>query len=98
MPNYTYDIGDRPVLICTFRDEDDVLTTMNTIVFKIISPAGTVTTNSIANATSPSTGVYEWQIPTAFATSGRWVLRAAGTSPIETAAELVVRVRDSAFD
>jgi hypothetical protein len=29
--------------------------------------------------------------------SGRWVLRAAGTSPIETAAELVVRVRESVF-
>jgi hypothetical protein len=95
---YVYDIGDRPVLIATFRDEDDVLTTMTTIAFKIINPAGTVTTEAIGDATEVSTGVYEWQIPSAFNTAGRWVLRAAGTSPIETAAELVVRVRDSAFD
>jgi hypothetical protein len=97
MATETYDIGDRPVLIATFKDEDDVLTTMTAIVFKIIDPAGTVTTKAITDATSPSTGVYEWQIPAAFTTHGRWVLRAAGTSPIETAAELVVRVRDSAF-
>ncbi len=93
-----YDIGDRPVLVATFMDEDDVLTTMTTIVWKIIDPAGTVTTEAIGDSTSPSTGVYEWQIPAAFNASGRWVLRAAGTAPIETAAELVVRVRDSAFD
>jgi hypothetical protein len=92
-----YDIGDRPVLVATFRDEDDVLTVMSAIAFKIISPAGTVTTEAIGDATSPSTGVYEWQIPAAFSTAGRWVLRAAGTSPIETAAELTVRVRASAF-
>lgn len=98
MAQEVYDIGDRPVLTATFRDEDDVLTAMTAITFKIISPAGTVTSNTIANATNPSTGVYEWQIPAAFTTSGRWVLRAAGTSPIETAAEMVVRVRDSAFD
>lgn len=93
-----YDIGDRPVLVATFKDEDDVLTAMTAIVWKIINPAGTVTTNDINDSTSPSTGVYEWQIPAAFDRHGRWVLRAAGTAPIETAAEMVVRVRDSAFD
>ena len=94
----TYDIGDRPVLTATFKDEDDVATAMTAIVWKIVDPAGTVTTEAIGDATNTATGVYEWQIPAAFNTSGRWVLRAAGTSPIETAAELVVRVRDSAFD
>jgi hypothetical protein len=93
-----YDVGDRPVLIATFADEDGVATSVTAGSFKIISPAGTTTTESISDATEVSTGVYEWQIPAAFTTSGRWVLRAAGTAPIETAAELVVRVRDSAFD
>jgi hypothetical protein len=92
-----YDIGDRPVLVATFKDEDDVLTTMSAIAFKIIDPAGTVTTKAIGDSVSPSTGVYEWQIPASFHLAGRWVLRAAGTAPIETAAELVVRVRESAF-
>lgn len=94
----TYDVGDRPVLTATFADEDGVATAMTAIAFKIISPSGTVTTNTIANATAVSTGVYDWQIPAAFTESGRWVLRAAGTAPIETAAELVVHVRNSAFD
>jgi hypothetical protein len=98
MATEVYDIGDRPVLTATFRDEDGVATAMTTIAFKIISPSGTVVTNSIANASAVDTGVYDWQIPEAFDESGRWVLRAQGTAPIETAAELVVRVRDSAFD
>lgn len=93
-----YDIGDRPTLIATFADADGVLTTMAAIAWKIIDPAGTVTTNAIGASTETSTGVYEWQIPAAFALHGTYVLRAAGTSPIETAAELKVRVRDSAFD
>jgi hypothetical protein len=64
----------------------------------VIDPAGTIVTETIADATEVSTGVYEWPIPAAFDSHGRWVLRAAGTAPIETAAELVVRVRNSAFD
>ena len=93
----TYDIGDRPVLVATFADEDGVATAMSAIAWKIINPAGTVTTEAIGDSTSVATGVYEWQIPAAFNMSGRWVLRAAGTAPIETAAELVVRVRESVF-
>ena len=92
-----YDIGDRPVLVATFKDEDDVLTVMSAITWKIIDPSGTVTTEAIGDSVAVSTGVYEWQIPAAFDAAGRWVLRAAGTAPIETAAELAVRVRVSAF-
>ena len=92
-----YDIGDRPVLAATFRDEGDVLTVMSAIVWKILDPAGTVTTAAIGDSVAVSPGVYEWQIPAAFHLPGRWVLRAAGIAPIETAAELVVQVRVSAF-
>lgn len=93
-----YDIGDRPTLVATFADEDGTATSMTAITWKIIDPAGTVTTNDIDDSTEVSTGVYEWQIPTAFASEGVYTLRAAGTAPIETAAELRVRVRASAFD
>jgi hypothetical protein len=94
----TYDIGDRPILVATFRDEDDALTTMSAITWKIIDPAGTITTQAIGSSTAVSTGVYEWQIPAAFALHGRHTLRAQGTAPIESAAEIVVHVRNSDFD
>ena len=97
MATATYDVGDRPVLVATFVDEDGVATAMSAIAWKIVNPAGTVTTEAIGDSTATATGVYEWQIPAAFDTPGRWVLRAAGTAPIETAAELVVRVRETAF-
>ncbi len=97
MATATYDVGDRPVLVATFVDEDGVATTMSAIEWKIIDPAGTVTTEAIGDSTATATGVYEWQIPAAFTTSGRYVLRAAGTAPIETAAEIVAIVRNSAF-
>ena len=97
MAREVYDIGDRPVLVATFADEDDVLTSMTAISWKIIDPAGTITTEAIGDSVEVSTGVYEWQIPAAFSTEGRYVLRAAGTAPIETAAEYAVRVRASAF-
>ena len=97
MATEVYDVGDRPVLVATFADEDGVATAMSAIAFKVIDPAGTITTEAIGDSTATATGVYEWQIPAAFNASGRWVLRAAGTAPIETAAEKVVLVRDSAF-
>lgn len=98
MAREVYDIGDRPVLVATFVDEDDAATSMTAITWKIMDPNGAVTTEAIGDSVEVSTGVYEWQIPAAFTLEGRYVLRAAGTAPIETAAEYAVRVRASAFD
>lgn len=93
----TFDIGDQPTLVWTFRDEDGVLASPVAIDFSQIAPDGTRTDESIGDATEESTGVFSWTIPAPFDAPGTWQFRAAGTSGVIAAEEVTVKVRKSAF-
>ena len=93
----TYDIGDRPTLTATFYDEDSVLSDPSAITFSLLAPDDTVITGDEGDATNPSPGVWKWTIPAAFDQAGWWTFRAEATAGLQTAEELSVPVRASAF-
>ena len=93
----TFDIGDQPTFVWTFRDENDVLTTPLAVTFSQRAPDGTVVIENFGNATEESTGVLSWQIPAPFTAPGTWKYRVAATSGVVVAEELTVKVRKSAF-
>jgi hypothetical protein len=92
-----YDIGDRPTLVATFYDINETLADPEAITFSLLAPDGTVTEGDETDATSPSVGVWHWQIPAAFDQPGWWAFRAAATAGLETAAETHIEVRPSSF-
>jgi hypothetical protein len=93
----TYNIGDQPTLIVTFRNELGVLEDPTTIQFDQRAPDGTVTTRTQDNAVNTDVGIWEWMIPEPFDAPGTWHFRAAGTSGIIAVEEVTVKVRKSAF-
>ena len=93
----TFDIGDQPTFVWTFRDEENVLTSPLVVQFSQRAPDGTIVTENLGDATEESPGVLSWQIPAPFNASGTWKYRAAATSGVVVAEELTVKVRKSAF-
>ncbi|CAB4136951.1 hypothetical protein UFOVP314_56 [uncultured Caudovirales phage] len=94
MPD-TFDLGDRPVVTVTFRDELGVVRNPTTVQFSYRRPNGTVVAG-LSPGTNPSVGVYTLQLPVLDQT-GPWTYRAVGTGTIDAAVEGRFFVRRSAF-
>jgi hypothetical protein len=93
----TFDIGDRPIVTVTFREiGTETLVDPDTISFRLRSPNGTVTTETIAEAIHVSTGVYAWELPAVFDLAGLWAVNAIATNP-DTAVEQNITVRTTRF-
>lgn len=95
--SYTFDIGDRPTLVTTFRNTAGTLTNPTAITFSVLSPSGSMATQTQASATNPSTGIWHWELPSTIDIAGRWQVRAAATSGLICAVEQSFNVRDSDF-
>lgn len=94
----TYQIGQRPILTGTFKDENGTLADPTTVVCKVKDPAGTETTYAVADGiTNPSTGVYEFELPEALSQAGRWYYRFDGTGALDAGGEADFMVETSAF-
>jgi len=93
-----YDIGDQPTVVATFVDVDGVASDPSAITFEVKDPAGTITTESQADATNPSVGTWHWTLPAVIDAHGLWHVRVAATGGLICAGESKFRVRDSAFD
>lgn len=93
----TFDIGDQPTFVWTFKNENGILTTPLAVTFSQRAPDGAIVNENLGNATEESTGVLSWQIPAPFNAPGTWKYRAAATSGVVVAEELTVKVRKSAF-
>lgn len=89
----TYDIGDKPVLVTTFKDEAGVLTTPATREAKYKKPDGTVLT---LVPTVSSVGVLRTELPT-LDQAGVWKWRVAGLTGLIAADEDQFTVEASSF-
>jgi hypothetical protein len=94
----TFDIGTRVVITGEFTDVAGAADDPSEILFSLKAPDGTIVTADETAATNPTTGTWSWTASTLLDQHGTWVARVAGTAGLETAAELKIRVRDSAFD
>jgi hypothetical protein len=94
-----YDIGDRPVITATFKDNDAVLTTPSTVVVKLMDPSGNVDTYTTGDASlvTASTGVIEFTVPSVLDETGPWSIRFKGTAGLQAAYEGKFRVRRTSF-
>ena len=93
----SYDIGDRPTIKAEFTDDDGTATDPSTIVYKMLEPDGTITTEADTDATNPAVGEWRWPLPKAFDQSGTWYIRIEATGGIQTAEELTLEVGLSQF-
>ena len=93
----TFDMGDRPTLVATFRTLAGVLDDPTAITFRLMAPDGTVETQDETFATNSSIGVWEWQVPGPLDAPGTWRFHAVATSGMQVAEEIAVKVRKSAF-
>lgn len=95
----TFDIGDRPTATVTFKNVAGVLTDPTTVVFLTLSPAGTETpyTSPDAAIANPSVGVWTFTFPAPLTEPGSWYLRAKGTAGLQSAGELLFKIRKSKF-
>lgn len=83
----TYDIDDAPILVGTFRDQNDTLTSPTEATFEVEDPNGTKTTYTLtgdAEVTESSTGVIHCALP-AVTVSGIWHWKVAGTGTVTAA-------------
>ena len=94
-----YDIGDRPVITATFRNDADALTDPTTVTVRVREPDGTETlyTSPVASIVNSSTGVWAFTFPAALDAAGDWYVRFRGTAGTITAAEQKLVVRPTAF-
>lgn len=90
-----FDIGDRPIITVTFRDEAGTLTSPSTVVFGYVKPDGTEVVGQ-SPLDNPSTGVFRYRLPTLDA-AGVWTWRGKGTAGLIAADEGSFTVRPSAF-
>jgi len=93
----TFDMGDRPTLVATFRNKSGVLEDPTEITFSLMAPDETIESQDETFAASTSTGIWEWQIPAPFDAPGTWRFHAVATSGMQVAEEMAVKVRKSAF-
>lgn len=89
-----YDIGDKPALLTTFKDEAGTLVTPATREAKYKTPDGTITT---IIPTVTSVGILRVDLPS-LNQSGVWRWRVAGLTGLVAADEGQFTVRDSVFD
>jgi len=90
-----YDIGDKPTVTVTFRNEAGVATNPGAVTGLIRTPDGVEAT--LSAPTNPGTGIYAWSLPT-LTQAGPHVVRAKGTSGLIAAVEVAFTVQRSAFD
>ena len=93
----TFDIGDQPTVVVTFKDAGGTLADPTAITFSVLAPAGTAVSEDQTNATNPSTGIWHWELPSAIDRAGKWQVRAAATLGLICAVEDSFHVRDSDF-
>lgn len=93
----TFDVGDRPTLVATFRNKTGDLNTPSSVMFSLMAPNGDIESRDETFATNPSTGVWEWEIPSPFDVPGTWRFRALATAGLQVAEEIEVVVRKSKF-
>ena len=94
-----YDIGDRPVITATFRNDADALTDPTTVPVRVREPDGTETpyTPPAASIVNSSTGVWAFTFPAALDAAGDWYVRFRSTAGLLTAGEQKLVVRPTAF-
>ena len=94
-----YDIGDRPVITATFRNDADALTDPTTVTVRVREPDGTETlyTSPVAPIANSSTGVWAFTFPAALDAAGDWYVRFRSTAGLLTAGEQKLVVRPTAF-
>lgn len=97
----TFDIGDQPTLVVTFKTADGTLADPTGITFEVLHPsdvdgAPTTTANETA-ATNPSTGIWHYTVPL-LDEEGWWRVRAKGTAGVVAAVELKFQVRATRFN
>ncbi len=95
MATTVYDIGDKPTVTTTFRNEAGTLTDPGAVSGLIRYPDGTEV--ALSAPTNTSTGVYAWALPT-LTQVGPHVVRTKGTSGLIAAVEVAFTVQRSAFD
>ena len=93
----TFDMGDQPTLVATFRDKTGDLDTPTRVTFRLKAPNGDVVSQDETFATNSSTGVWEWQIPDPLDAPGTWRMHALATSGLQVAEEVEFKVRKSKF-
>ena len=86
-----YDIGDAPVVTCTFRDLAGTLTSPTTVTAKLVEPDGT---QSDLSPVEESTGVYSATVPT-IDQAGTHTVKFFGAGALVAAEELSFRVRST---
>lgn len=92
-----WDIGDRPIIVSTFTNRDEVLEDPTAIAFKVREPNGDITIQTMANATNISVGVWRWQLPKAFDAAGTWFVNVRATTGLNAAEEMMFKVNKSKF-
>lgn len=101
-----YDVGDRPTLIATFRDEQDALADPDTVTFRYRAPDGTLTSFTWTSGapgtdiTRISLGVFSAQIPITQAGgfyAWHWLGQGAVPTATESDAETALHVRTTGF-
>ena len=94
-----YDIGDRPVITATFRNDADAPTDPTTVTVRVREPDGTETlyTSPVASIVNSSTGVWAFTFPAALDAAGDWYVRFRSTAGLLTAGEQKLVVRPTAF-
>jgi hypothetical protein len=93
----TFNIGTRPTLTATFRNIDGDLDDPTAILFSLLPPQGAIVTGTEANATNPSIGVWEWQLPDPLTLPGTYTVQAMATSGMQVADEICFKVPKSSF-
>jgi len=93
----TYDIGDRPVVVASFTDDEGAAADPSAITFSVKDPSNNVATGDQTDASNPSVGTWHWPLPTAVDEAGEWWVRVEATAGLQTAEELSFQVRPSEF-
>ena len=97
----TFDIGDQPTLVVTFKGNDGVLADPTNIDFEVLRPSDAEGTPSVTgtevNATNPSTGVWQYVLPQ-LDEEGHWEVRATGTAGVVASVTQRFVVRATRFD
>lgn len=81
----------------TFRNSEDALANPTTITVRVLAPGGTITAYVSPHATisNPSTGVWEFQFPSALPAGKYWVNVVGSGGGVDVGRDVLVEVHGS---